>query len=118
MLLRESGRAVQSEVELASTVGGTAAAGVEHGDLLAAYAEAANVDAVEARRLDDRMLAAVGPGGLVDAAVSVAIFNGLVRSADATGIPLDDDVMAATVGGRDALGLNGYGGAANSYPAC
>jgi len=46
--------------------------------------------------------------------VIVAVFNGLVRSADGIGIPLDDAVLAATVDARATLGFDGYLGAANS----
>ena len=46
--------------------------------------------------------------------MTVAVFNGLVRTADASGIPLDDGVVSATADDRDELGLGSYGGAANS----
>ena len=87
---------------------------MSHDGLLAAYAEAAHDSPEAARLLDSQMLEAVGPGGLVDAAATVAVFNGLVRSADATGIPLDEYVMARTVDEREALGLNEFSGSANS----
>ncbi len=78
------------------------------------YAEVANRDPAAARALDDEVIVAVGEDGLVDAAVTVAVFNGLVRSADGIGIPLDDEVLAATVDARATLGFDGYLGAANS----
>ena len=78
------------------------------------YAEAATRDPVAARALDNEVGAAVGEDGLVDAAVIVAVFNGLVRSADGIGIPLDDVVLAATVDARATLGFDGYPGAANN----
>jgi hypothetical protein len=46
--------------------------------------------------------------------VIVAVFNGLVRSADGIGIPLDDTMLAATVEARAELGLDSYAGAANN----
>ncbi len=93
---------------------GGATGSIPHGGLLVSYAEAANRDPAAARALDDEVIAAVGEDGLVDAAVIVAVFNGLVRSADGIGIPLDDAVLAATVDARATLGFDGYLGAANS----
>jgi len=47
----------------------------------------------------------------------VAAFSGLVRVADATGIPLDDGLAAASGDIRSSLGLGTYTGAANSPDA-
>ena len=44
----------------------------------------------------------------------VAVFNGLVRSADGIGIPLDDTMLAATADARSVLGLDSFAGAANN----
>ena len=79
-----------------------------------AYAEAANRDPEAARALNDDVITAVGEAGLVDAAVIVAVFNGLVRSADGIGIPLDDTMLAATADARSVLGLDSFAGAANN----
>ena len=117
MLLRASSNATDREVDLASAVGQGSAVGVDHGDLLLRYAEITNRDPSEASALADEMLAAVGPAGLVEAASTIAIFNGLVRSADAIGIPLDDVVMGSTAGHRSALGINDYAGASQSRAA-
>jgi len=114
MLLRESSNALDQVVDLVGTIRGDVDSGVPHGELLAAYAEAAHDNPETARQLDGRMLAEVGPGGLVDAAATVAIFNGLVRSADAIGIPLDKYVMERTDDERETLGLNDFSGSANS----
>ena len=79
-----------------------------------AYAEAANRDPEAARALDDEVIAVVGEAGLGDVAVIVAVFNGLVRSADGIGIPLDDTMLAATADARSVLGLDSFAGAANN----
>ena len=47
--------------------------------------------------------AAVGVDGWVEAAMTVAVFNGLVRTADASGIPLDDGVVSATAERGDSF---------------
>ena len=117
MLLRASSNATDQEVDLASAVGQASAVGVDHGDLLVRYAETANRTPFEAPALADEMLAVVGPAGLVEAAATIAIFNGLVRSADAIGIPLDDVVMGSTIDHRSALGINEYAGASQSRAA-
>jgi len=113
MLLRASSDAIDAGADLRGAVGG-ATGSVPHGGLLMAYAEAANRDPEAARVLDGEVITAIGEAGLVDAAVTVAVFNGLVRSADGIGIPLDDSMLAATAEARAVLGLDAFVGAANN----
>ena len=113
MLLRASSDAIDAGADVHGSIGGSTGS-IPHGGLLMAYAEAANRDPEAARALDDEVIAAVGEAGLVDAAVIVAVFNGLVRSADGIGIPLDDTMLAATAEARAELGLDSYAGAANN----
>lgn len=125
MLLRASSAAIGSEVDPAAIVAGDQEAaedadrsvdigsGVEQGAVLAAYADAAHrgdglADATAALR------GALGDAGWVEAAMTVAVFDGLVRTADASGIPLDSGVVSATAADRDALGLDAFAGSANS----
>jgi hypothetical protein len=113
MLLRASSQALGAEVDTGAVLGDATDSGVEHGAVLEAYAAAAHdgdglVDAGAAVR------DAVGGAGWVEAAMTVAAFNGLVRTADASGIPLDDGVVSATATDRGELGLDSFGGAANS----
>ncbi len=68
-------------------------------------------DADEARRA---IVAALGEEALVEAAATIAIFNGLVRVADGTGIALDDGVLGYSFDFRERLGINKFGGALNS----
>ena len=60
---------------------------------------------------------AVGDDGLLEAAATVAIFNGLVRVADGTGIQLDAGLDEASAATRAELGIDRYGGAANTPTA-
>ncbi len=113
MLLRASSDAIDAGADVQGALGGSTGS-VPHGELLMAYAETANRDPEAARALDGELIAAVGETGLVDAAVTVAVFNGLVRSADGIGIPLDDTMLAATADARAALGLDSFAGAANN----
>jgi len=87
---------------------------VPDGSALLKFATAAqnNSDDLAQARAD--LINVVGQAGLVEAAATVAIFNGLVRVADGTGIQLDDGVLADSADYRDRLGVNGYGGAQNS----
>jgi len=117
MLLRESSSASGGSADLTGVVGEGDAAGVPAGALLLAYADAANRDPSGSLALHDEMLDVVGPAGLVEAASTVAIFNGLVRSADAIGIPLDGIMLAATSVERTDLGLGRFGGARNTPTA-
>ena len=114
MLLRASSKAAGAEVDLSATVEDAADGGVEHGELLTAFAEAVvratdDLDAVRARVAD-----ALGPAKFVEAAATVGIFNGLVRVADSTGIPSDAMTLERTADVRGELGFNRWGGAKSS----
>ncbi len=88
--------------------------GIPAGDLLLRYVSAVELgegDADEARR---SIVAALGEDALIEAAATIAIFNGLVRVADGTGIALDDGVLGYSADFRERLGLNNFGGALNS----
>ena len=113
MLLRASSDALGAEIDAAVVNGDSVDSGVEHGDVLETYATSAH----DGEGLADATAAVretVGDAGWVEAAMTVAAFNGLVRTADASGIPLDDGVLSATADDRVQLGLAAYGGAANS----
>jgi hypothetical protein len=118
MLLRASSEEIGSEVDLRSTIGdhtaGDQRAGVEHGDALVAFAEAATRGSDDLDGARAALRTALGPEAFVEAAATVGIFNGLVRVADSTGIPLDQGTRGATTEVRDALGLNEFGGSANT----
>jgi hypothetical protein len=58
--------------------------------------------------------AEIGDERFVEVAATVGIFNGLVRVADSTGIPLDDGTLNASVGFRAELGLDQFSGASSS----
>lgn len=81
---------------------------------LLAFATAANGAGGDLAASRDALAALVGSEGLTEAAATVAIFNGLVRAADGTGIELDARVFEASADFRARLGVDRYGGAANS----
>ncbi len=51
---------------------------------------------------------------MITAAMTVGAFNGLVRVADATGIPADEGMLAYSAADRAALGIDAFPGGANS----
>jgi len=116
MLLRASGEKAGLDVDLAVAIDPSAGgdAGVPHGELLLRFASAANKRSSDLASARVALHDAVGPEGVLEAAATVAIFNGLVRVADGTGIQLDPAMLTATVDDRAALGLDAFGGAANS----
>ena len=57
---------------------------------------------------------ALGMEALHEAVATVAVFNGLVRVADGTGIQVDAGVLADSADFRPQLGVDGYAGAANT----
>jgi hypothetical protein len=104
-LLRASGEALGNQVDLeALQAGSNVAAGAE----LVAFATAAVRDHERLDAARGALRAAVGDAALVEAAATVAVFEGLNRIADATGIQLDDNLAADTADVRGGLGIEGF----------
>jgi len=119
MLLGASGKVAGLTVDLETAVDASREgdAGVPAGAELLAFASAANQRSDELAMARENVQAVVGDEGLLEAAATVAIFNGLVRVADGTGIQLDPSMLTSTAETRQALGLEEFGGAANSIDA-
>ena len=114
MLLRGSGEHSGDDYDLAALVErGGDGGGVAAGGALAAYAdsffEEGGAGFAAAR---GRLHREVGGAALVDAAGVLAIFNAVVRIADATGIPLEERKARLSADFRGALGINDYPAAA------
>jgi hypothetical protein len=88
------------------TAGGTEQ--VPYTGLLSAYAEAFYESASDLADSRARILEEMGPGCLVDAAATVAIFDAVVKIADSTGIPLEDVKADMSEDIRDSLGIDGF----------
>ncbi|MBV27568.1 MAG: hypothetical protein CMQ13_05830 [Gammaproteobacteria bacterium] len=114
MLLRASSKAVALQVQEEATMGGDGSALVEAGEELVAFGEALTLGSDELDAARARLRSKVGEATLIEAAAIAAIFNGLVRTADATGIPLDKSMQDATVQVRERLGINDFAGAQNT----
>ena len=110
MLLRASSEALGDEAELSVAVG-DGHGGVEHGELLARLAEAASRGSEDLAAIRGLLSNVLCPDQFVEAASTAGIFNGLVRVADAIGIPLDDGTLRASGDFRELLGLDDYAGA-------
>jgi hypothetical protein len=84
-------------------------AGIEHGERLLAFVDAAvNGDPAELATARDALRDAAGSAALVDAAAVVGNFERMVRIADGVGIPLDGVVTALSGDIREDLGLETY----------
>ncbi len=117
MLLRASGQVNGLDIDVDSVLDREAFvdAGVPSGAALLRFVqavEAGTTDEVAAAR--KAVLDAVGPDAMVEAAATIAIFNGLVRLADGTGIALDGGVWDASDQIRARSGVDDFAGAANS----
>jgi hypothetical protein len=84
-------------------------AGIEHGERLTAFADAAvQGDPAELGTARDALRDAAGFEAVVDAAAVIGNFERMVRIADGTGIPLDGIVGALSGDIRAELGLEAY----------
>lgn len=93
---------------------GNSGTGVPFDTELLAFATAANGAGGDLDAARTALELIVGSEGLIEASATIAIFNGLVRAADGTGIELDARVFEASADFRARLGVDRYGGAANS----
>jgi len=115
MLLRVSSQAIGEEAELEGAVGrATGDGGVPHGEAMVRFAEAATRGSEDLAASRSDLIAAIGPLPFVEVAATVGIFNGLVRVADGTGIPLDEGSRKISETFREDLGLVTFGSARNT----
>ena len=112
-LLRVSSSAIGEEVDLAGAMGRGDGA-IPHGAALIRFAEAATRGADDLSEARKALREAVGLEAFVEAAATVGIFNGLVRTADSIGIPIDGGMVNSTADFRDELGLNDFSGSRNT----
>lgn len=109
MLLRASGQHTGEEIDLANiNAAGLEASRIPDAGLLVGFADAFFTPGGRLAEARAEILAGLGPGALVDAAGVVAIFDAVVRIADATGIPLESFKEEASRDFRAALGIEAY----------
>lgn len=117
MLLRASGEARGSQVDIRAVTDPAAAArsGIEHAELLVAFAEAeVGTDDDALARVRSRVRSEMGSDALVDASAVASNFERMVRIADSTGIPVDGAMQVLAADLQEDLGLGRFGSAANS----
>jgi hypothetical protein len=96
-------------------VNGAGDGGVPHGARLVAFTEAVMADDEETLRRERSALRAVlSDAAFVDTCATIGAFNVVDRIADATGIPLDDMMLAMSAAVREELSLARFGSAANT----
>ena len=88
--------------------------GIPHGPELLAFTNEVHGDGEGLASARQELITAVGADGLVEAAATIAAFNGLVRVADGTGIPLDAGLDGFSHDERARLGIDEFAGAANT----
>jgi hypothetical protein len=89
--------------------------GVAHGERLLAFTEAVMGHDDEALARERRALRAVlSDAEYVDTCATIGAFNVVDRIADATGIPLDDMLLAASAEIREELDLARFASSANT----
>ena len=89
--------------------------GVEHGEVLLRFADAAVGRAPDLAEAREAVNAAMGAHGVIDSAAVIANFQRMVRIADGCGIPLDARTEKASEPWRDTLGVNNYRSRSNTF---
>ncbi len=110
MLLRASGEHSGEAYEFEAIIGSAdaEASQVAGAGVLFDLADAYFTDGGRLADARGAVQEALGPGALVDAAGVIAIFDAVVRIADATGIPLEDEKARISVDLRSELGLDDF----------
>ena len=107
MALRASSRKNGEEVDITAITRADASdGGVEHGALLIALVDAVIDAAADPTPARERLVAAAGPGLLVEAAAVLAMFHLNDRVADAMGAPLDSFFVDYRLKIGETLGLD------------
>lgn len=111
MLLRASGQAEGTDIDLNSTMDGRAGdrTGVPNAVALLQFSEAAvtgstgDLDAARAKVIEE-----LGHAEMVDAAAVIGNFEKNVRIADSTGIPLDEFLEERSADFRRQIGIEAF----------
>jgi hypothetical protein len=88
--------------------------GIEHSTELLAFTNLVHRGGPALDGARQALITSVGADGLVEAAATIAAFNGLVRVADGTGIQLDAGLDGFSHDERARLGIDEFAGAANT----
>ena len=102
-------------LNLNGTVRNDIDSGVEHGEVLLRYSDAAVGHTPDLAAARDAVNAAMGPDAVVDCAATIANFQRMVRIADGCGIPLDSFSRRESEKWRDGLGIDGFRSRSNTF---
>ncbi|GAA6150885.1 alkylhydroperoxidase-related (seleno)protein [Pseudoteredinibacter isoporae] len=95
MILDMAAKASGDSVDLAAPQGAEVKdIGVAHGELILDYTEFANREPEKAYEQYAQLEVLLGERGAMELAAVVAIFNGLNRTSDPTGVPMEETLMA------------------------
>ncbi len=115
MVLRESGRRLGREFELAGILRPELETGVEGGAVLIAFANALlGTDLARLNRARLALETTLGADAVVAAAAIAANFSKNDRIANAIGIPMDPQFLKGSEDFRERLGINGFRSARNT----
>lgn len=89
--------------------------GVEHGELLLRYSDAAVGRTTDLAAAREALNAEMGADAVVDCAATIANFQRMVRIADGCGIPLDPFSKQESAKWEDGLGIDGFRSRGNTY---
>ena len=102
-------------LNLNGTVRNDIDSGVEHGEVLLRYADAAVGHTPDLAAARGAVNATMGPDAVVDCAATIANFQRMVRIADGCGIPLDSFSRRESEKWRDGLGIDGFRSRGNTF---
>lgn len=108
VLLRGSGEHAGETYDDRFAIDAAAASGVRDAEVLLAFADSAVADAADLAEKRTAVRAVLGDAATVDAAAVIAIFQAVVKIADATGIPLEAAKAEVSAGFRAELGLDAF----------
>ena len=108
MLLRGSGQHVGKTYDDRFAIDAEIDSGVPHARLLLNFADACVAASADLSDRREAVRTSLGDSALVDAAATIAIFQAVVKIADATGIPLEDAKAQISAEFRADLGLDAF----------
>ena len=114
MLLGRSGEG-NGALNLNGTVRNEVDSGVEHGDVLLRFSDAAVGRTPDLAQAREALHGAMGPEAVVDCAATIANFQRMVRIADGCGIPLDSFSRRESEKWRDDLGIDYFRSRGNTF---
>ena len=102
-------------LNLNGTVRNEIDSGVEHGDALLRYTDAAVNRAPDLAQARNALEVKMGAEAVVDCAATIANFQRMVRIADGCGIPLDKFSRQESAAWRDGLGIDHFRSRNNTF---